>query len=369
MTDKSYQNFEQFIQLLWGKHERAGTVFLLQRLVQGEDYCQGKGNQQIVIPLDQKSVGRYIQKHAAEYDFSLSPAIYSGNSRSYSTITGLYCFWVEFDYGTVGHKKRDLPFASKEACVATVKRNYSAAGLQPNVLMNSGHGVHCYWLVDSNLVGQQTKKQIEQINEWLFQIGIGINRNYYNEVKSITSLMRSPYPAVNRKIAVSPVETRLVFTQQAVYSVISIRSNIISYILQRRQAKRIALKRTPKYGGKPAGKVLRNGDIDLVEADESFMAWLMDSADLSYYKSKYQFDSTSAKEAWIFKYLYLCNLEVPEIYGFCEQYMDRQYHVFRTRRTTLERIKRIQYEINLALARNTFPKTIKYGHKNMGECN
>jgi hypothetical protein len=364
MTNKPYQNIEQFMQLIWGRHDGAGVIFLLQRLAKGNNYCEGSGNQQIVMLLDDKTVGRYIQDNANKYDFSLSPAIYKEPIRSYDAISSLYCFWAEFDYGMVGHKKRDLPFASKDECIRKIKNNYISAELNPNIIMNSGHGIHCYWLVDSNLVGQQTKKQIEQANEWLFQVGIGINRNYYNEVKSITSLMRSPYPAINRKISSSPVETKMIFTKQDVYSLEMIRKKIVSYIIQKRQDKNVIFQNNKRSSNSSTSLILRIGDIDLLETDENFMAWLSDSTDLSYYKSNnYEFDSTSAKEAWIFKYLYLCNLDVPEIYDFCNQYMDRKYHVFRTRCNRADRVKRIQYEINLALQRNTFPKKIKYEHR------
>lgn len=370
MTVQERKTLEKYLELLMGRHNEEGNLFLFERLPFGDNYNNGTGNRQIVKPLQIPDIITYIGERGSTHDFCIAPAIYKDTIRSYGTISGLYCFWAEFDFGTIGHKKSHLPFANKADCIRTIKNNYLSARLNPNVIMNSGHGIHCYWLIDSNLIGQQTKKQIEQVNEWLFQVGIGINRNYYNEVKSITSLMRAPYPAVNRKIADKPVKTKMVFTKQAIYSLNSIRTKIVSSIMQRRQGKRIALRRTSLYGRKPIGNALRNGNIDLVEMDGPFMMWLMDSSDLSYYKSKtYQFDSTSAKEAWIFKYLYLCNLEVPEIYAFCERYMDRQYHVFRTRRTTADRLKRIQYEIDLALARNTFPKNIKNEHKNMEECN
>jgi hypothetical protein len=362
--DTSIQILEKFIYALWGQHDRQDNIFLLERLAFSDNYNHGKGNIQTVMSLDISELMTYLQDNASTHDFSISPAIYNDSIRSYSNICGLYCFWAEFDYGTVGHKKRDLPFASKDDCVSTLKNNYIATGLHPNIIMNSGHGVHCYWLIDSNIIKYQTKKQVEQVNEWLFQVGIGINRNYYNEVKSIISLMRSPYPAVNRKISSSPVATKMIFTKQDIYSMDTIRKKIASYVIQKRHDKKVVLRKNKRHSSGGKAEVLRRGDIDLLETDENFMDWLSDSSDLSYYKSKlYEFDSTSAKEAWIFKYLYLCNLEVPEIYDFCNQYMDRRYHVFRTRSNRADRVKRIQYEINLALQRNTFPKKIKYEHK------
>lgn len=365
MALQDKQALEKYLDLLFGRHNEKGNIFLLERSAFSDNYNNGKGNRQIIKPLQISEIIAHIEDEGFAHDFSISPAIYAGNFRSHDMVSGLYCFWAEFDYGTVGHKKRDLPFASKDECKSMIKNNYIRAELNPNIIMNSGHGIHCYWLVGSNLIGQQTKKQIEQVNEWLFQIGIGINRNYYNEVKSITSLMRSPYPAVNRKIATSPVRTKMIFTKQPIYSLPFIRNKIISHIMKKRKSKNTAFLRTKKYNGcKAAIPFLRSGDIGLVEADTAFMAWLSDSTDLSYYKSNlYGFDSTSAKEAWIFKYLYLCKLDVQDIYDFCDQYMDRRYHMFRTRRNMSDRLKRIQYEINLALHRNTFPKKIKYEHR------
>jgi len=360
-------NFVRYAELLWGKHHKQKSkVFLLQRLSSGDNYNDGKGNQQLYMQLDIPKITQYLQENANTHDFSVSPAIYSNTIRSSFNICGLYCFWVEFDWGTIGHKKCDLPFASKDQCIRTIKKNYQLAGLTPSIIMNSGHGIHCYWVIDSNLIEQQTKKQVEQVNEWLFQIGIGINSHYYNEVKSITSLMRSPYPAVNRKIASFPVATKIIFTEQE-YTLQEIRHHIVATIISK-WLRRTVDTQFKRYKCVKRSAIQRIGDIDFVEADEDFMTWLIDSSDLSYYKSKrYEFDSTSAKETWIFKYLYLCNLEVEEIYEFCDQYMQRQYHIFRTRKNVPDRLKRIRREIDLASARNTFPKTVKYKHINMGD--
>lgn len=364
MTLKNKKTAERYFDLLWGRHKEEGNIFLLKRFVSGNDYNNSKGNQQIIKPLQTSNLIEFLQENGSMHDFSVSPAIYNDTSRDYNNISGLYCFWAEFDYGTVGHKKRDLPFGSKDDCIRTIKNNYLNAGLNPNIIMSSGHGIHCYWLIDSNLVGQQTKKQIEQVNEWLFQIGIGINRNYYNEVKSVTSLMRSPYPAVNRKIASEPVETKMIFTKQKIYLLDKIRKKIAFYVVKKKKNENVALRKAEKHNKGCKAEVLRTGDINLLEADDFFITWLSDSNDLSYYRSNiYEFDSTSAKEAWIFKYLYLCNLDEHEIYDFCNRYMERHYHIFRTRKNIPDRIKRIQYEIKLALRYNTFPKTIKYEHR------
>lgn len=365
MTLQDKKTVEKYLNLLFGRHSEEGNVFLLERLVFGDNYNAGKGNRQIAKPLQILDIVVYVEENGSTHDFSISPGIYAGNVRSYDNISGLYCFWAEFDYGTVGHKKRDLPFTSKDECIRMLKNNYIRAELNPNMIMNSGHGIHCYWLVDSNLIGQQTKKQIEQVNEWLFQIGIGINRNYYNEVKSITSLMRTPYPAVNRKISASPVETKMKFTQQKIYQINEIKKNLATIIIRSHKAKKAIFRKINSSAGNEKRGVERFGDIDMLEKDEDFMSWLSNSAILCYYKSdKFDFDSTSHKEAWIFKYLYMCDLDIADIYEFCKQYMDREYHIFRTRRTRLERLKRIKYEIDLAMKRGTFPKKIRNEHIN-----
>jgi len=367
--DSEIADFSRFASLIWGKHPNLKSqVFILKRLVCSDNYNDGQGNQQLHMPLVIPEIAQYFQDNASTHDFSVSPAIYNDAVRSYSNICGLYCFWAEFDWGSVGHKKHDLPFASKDECIKTLKNNYLAADLKPNIIMNSGHGVHCYWLVDNNILGQQTKKQVEQVNEWLFQIGIGINRNYYNEVKNITSLMRSPYPAVNRKISSSPAKTKMIFTNKKICNVKKLRNSIVTFIIHKKRTENLVLKKSTVKNNNEKQEVSRLGDVLMVEQDGPFMDWLMDCTDLSYYKSdKYGFDSTSAKEAWIFKYLYLCKLDVPEIYEFCDQYMDRQYHIFRTRKTISDRLKRIQYEIDLALKNSTFPKKVKYEHYNEGD--
>lgn len=363
MTVQERKTLEKYLELLMGRHNEEGNIFLLERLPFGDNYNNGTGNRQIVKPLQIPDIITYIGERGSTHDFCIAPAIYKDTTRSYATISGLYCFWAEFDFGTIGHKKSDLPFANKSDCIRTIKNNYLSAALNPNIIINSGHGIHCYWLVDSNLIGQQTRKQIEQVNEWLFQIGIGFNRNYYNEVKSITSMMRSPYPGVNRKIASEPVKTKMIVTRQNIYRLEKIRNNITTFIIRKYKEKKVIFRKT-NHGGHNRS-VLRFGDIDMLEKDEGFMSWLSDSTFLCYYKSdKFYFDSTSAKEAWIFKYLYMCDLDVIDIYEFCKQYMDRQYHLFRTRKTRIDRLKRIKYEIDLATKRGTFPKKIRNEHIN-----
>lgn len=65
----------------------------------------------------------------------------SGKKESIDFIT---CLWVDVDYGDSGHKKAS-PFATKEDALEFISQQRQ----KPSIIVHSGHGLHCYWLLNS----------------------------------------------------------------------------------------------------------------------------------------------------------------------------------------------------------------------------
>lgn len=291
-----------------------------------------------------------VHKTRGVCDWIISPAIYdiSATKREFKKITHIYSFWADFDAGAVGHKKSTL-FKDTGDCRYQVLQNLQALELIPTLWFFSGYGFHAYWCVTENLIRKLNQDQIENMNEALYQAGLGSSGEHYNEIKTATTLVRSPFPGTNLKIVNSPVATKL----EQLHGLYDL-ADIINKILPVMQIRQIAPKQIfiTGQGAKLIQPSLspiiihRIGDIDKVLADKEFMDWLSDSTKLNYYKNtQYQFDSTSAKEAWIIFYLWLCGLDTEQILDFFQQYADEEYHLLRTRKKKSAQIELIEYNV------------------------
>lgn len=67
----------------------------------------------------------------------------NGRKENCSTLSALF---VDIDYGSDGHKKESL-FKCKEDVLDHIER----FPIKPNIIVNSGHGYHLYWLFDKPL--------------------------------------------------------------------------------------------------------------------------------------------------------------------------------------------------------------------------
>lgn len=273
-----------------------------------------------------------------EDDWFISPAIYDTNAvrRESSQLTHVFSFWADFDYGDAGHKQ-NTQFQTQDECSDRILGNLYQKNLTPTLWFHTGHGFHAYWCTQENLIGKLSKNQIEQVNEMLYQTAVG-GGQHYNEIKSVTTLVRCPLPGTNLKCIDDPKITKLEQLHEA-YAVKDILDRLPRLVSSQPKKQVNATKFS--------ANIARIGCMEKVLADKDFMEWIHDSKKLHYFKNdQYHFDSTSAKEAWIMFYLWLCNLESEQILEFFKQHADGDYHLLRTRKTTSARLELIRYNIS-----------------------
>lgn len=63
-----------------------------------------------------------------------------------SKITGIGALWLDVDIAGEAHKKENLPATEAEATKLIAD---AFGGLEPSYIIDSGHGLQCYWLLDS----------------------------------------------------------------------------------------------------------------------------------------------------------------------------------------------------------------------------
>lgn len=61
-------------------------------------------------------------------------------------ITGIGALWLDVDIAGEAHKKENLPATEAEATKLIAD---AFGGLEPSYIIDSGHGLQCYWLLDS----------------------------------------------------------------------------------------------------------------------------------------------------------------------------------------------------------------------------
>jgi hypothetical protein len=95
----------------------------------------------------------------------------------------LPAFYIDVDYGTVGHKKGSF-FATKESSL----QHLHSLNLNPSVIIESGHGLHVYWLLSEPLLlNQDSISKAESIMRTLQFISGG------DSTQDVSRILRVPY--------------------------------------------------------------------------------------------------------------------------------------------------------------------------------
>lgn len=361
ISKNDVQNFRHFLNLIHNNRQ-AGNVYTLTRKIGADGYM--RTTQQCWDITEQDRIIKYIIDNALENDFSITPAIFNKDESSFgrneSSVSELYCLWAEFDYGNTGHKNKNQAFQTKAECIKTIRHNYAAYGIPPNIVFSSGHGIHCYWLTHEDVFDNNDADIVKELNELIFQIGINAEGRFYNEVKNAASMMRTSIPAINRKIPNEPVPTVLKIMHQNRYDY-----NDLVDVLEEFE-KSVFIKKKPAIKQADINDLQLFGDIDAITKDKEFMDWASDSRDWNrlYGNGTYEpFDSSSHKESYIFCYLYRCGLDEHEILDFVKDHFDMEYHINRTRKQDSDKLNLIRYNIDKAISENYIGKIrIKENH-------
>ena len=68
-----------------------------------------------------------------------------------SDIVAIPCLWCDIDIQSDVHAEENL-FPNVEAVLSMIDSELQPRGLSPNIIVNSGYGIHAYWIFDSPIV-------------------------------------------------------------------------------------------------------------------------------------------------------------------------------------------------------------------------
>lgn len=93
-------------------------------------------------------VASFDEPHDTYFGLGLSPKDYGAFKRCpKADIAGITCLWIDIDVSGVGHKKTNLPDTFEAA-----RELVDAIGLPPSITVNSGGGLHLYWLLETPFI-------------------------------------------------------------------------------------------------------------------------------------------------------------------------------------------------------------------------
>ncbi len=94
----------------------------------------------------EQGIKSFIQKHNDTYSCYFGIAARNNNKSGAKHCSYLPAIYIDIDCGNIGHKKASL-LKTKEEALNFLKR----VNLEPNVIVDSGNGLHVYWLFDKPL--------------------------------------------------------------------------------------------------------------------------------------------------------------------------------------------------------------------------
>jgi len=125
--------------------------------------------------------------------------------RTQDNVDKLKCFWVDLD--CKGRKDKS-DYASQKDAVLDIKRFCSETRLPLPTVVNSGYGIHAYWVLDQSIEKNEWKAAAERFRATLDNHGV---RHDSNCTTDCARILR-PVGTFNKKPGISPREVTLVGT-------------------------------------------------------------------------------------------------------------------------------------------------------------
>lgn len=149
-------------------------------------FKNSKPNQSVFIPVLElpNKLQSELEKLTAPCDVYFGVSVRKTNSNGKKeNCLFLPALYVDIDYGAVGHKKGSL-FTSKEKAL----QHLHSLNLNPSVIIESGHGLHVYWLLSEPLLlNHDSISKSESIMKTLQFISGG------DSTKDVSRILRVPY--------------------------------------------------------------------------------------------------------------------------------------------------------------------------------
>lgn len=142
-------------------------------------YCvasiKGTGKDKTIIPRFTEDASKVISTLQAlsgpGANLYFTPGTYEGFRRSADECVAMKAFFLDLDYM---HGK--FVYVSKEAAIADTHRFCEEIGWPPPVLVDSGGGIHAYWIFDEDIPGDEWKDYAEQFKQLCIDRGMVIDQ-------------------------------------------------------------------------------------------------------------------------------------------------------------------------------------------------
>ena len=149
-----------------------------------------------------------------------------GNNKRLSAkeIDGIGCIHIDIDYGNDGHKKHNLPPNIKEAITIANKI------IVPSYIINSGNGIHAYYLFDKYITGVQEITRAAEILKDFQSITSAYTEYEIDMTHDLARVLRVP-TTFNCKDPQNQKECKIIVNNSDIrYSLDEIASSIETYV-------------------------------------------------------------------------------------------------------------------------------------------
>ena len=119
---------------IWQTH---GTVAIVQL------DASNSNSKPLHIWTNNQSYAQVIATLPNTTDLYFTPSVYERRSRRQGNVTSIQAFWLDIDCG------RKSGYASKREAIQQLQSFLKETGIpKPNVIIDSGYGIHIYWVLD-----------------------------------------------------------------------------------------------------------------------------------------------------------------------------------------------------------------------------
>ena len=151
--------------------------------------------------MDAKSPGNVYFALASYKQKEYRDAAGKKKQRTQENVDKLKCFWADLDC-----KGKGTDYADQQEAILDIKRLCEATGLPLPTIINSGYGIHAYWVLDASIDGMLWQATANRFRATLDEHHI----KHDSSCTTDSARILRPVGTHNRKEGAEPREVRLV---------------------------------------------------------------------------------------------------------------------------------------------------------------
>lgn len=174
----------------------------MQEIVNG--IWSGAGLDGVIVSINGHGVKQLPSERAIQIiengervDLYFTPAAFNASGRKAENALAVGSFWLDIDCG------KDKPYATQEDAITALKAWLTRHEFPyPSYILNSGHGIHVYWVLEHGITPEQWKPIATRLKAFIAATGLHADPS---RTADIASLMRLP-GSLNCKDPEDPLE-------------------------------------------------------------------------------------------------------------------------------------------------------------------